>query len=347
LPPWFYSLPRFPIIYSYNHLNHCALSAISTRLTAYLGGNLAIISRILWNDFPAFTLESHITSVVIVPDLGAKIVSLYDKVHQREWLAPPMRPLKQTVYGADFVSQDMSGWDEMLPTIDACDWQGSHLPDHGEVWSVPWQLESAEEALIFSVTGRAMPYRFTRSAKLVDPGCLELRYTLTNIGKSAFPYLWAAHPQFLADAHTRILFPPEVRQVVNVIANDPLWGEAGAAWSWPQAVCADGQLWRLDRVRSVENHACRKFYLPPDEPVAWAALLDERLGCQIQLEWSPRDTPYLGLWVDEGMYNAVPVAALEPSNAYYDSLERAVKNDRVSVLQADQTASWTLRIGMS
>jgi len=308
---------------------------------------MAKISKSTWHTFPAFRLESELVRLVIVPDLGAKIVSLYDKARQREWLVPPMRPLVHTAYGAEFVSQDMSGWDEMLPTIDACLWEGAHLPDHGEVWSIPWQLESAEEALVLSVTGRAMPYRFTRAAELVAPNCLELRYTLTNEGQSAFPYLWAAHPQFLADAHTRIFFPPEVKQVINIIDGDPLWGLAGSLWDWPEALSAEGQAWRLDRVRPVENHTCRKFYLPPDEPVAWAALVDEKLSCQLRMEWSPAETPYLGLWVDEGMYNSAPVAALEPTNGYYDSLERAVKNDRVFVLEAGKTASWTLRIVMS
>jgi galactose mutarotase-like enzyme len=302
------------------------------------------VSRTLWHHLPAIALESEKLRAVIVPALGAKIVSLYDKAHQREWLAPAMRPVKQTAYGADFVSQDMSGWDEMLPTIDACDWDGAHLPDHGEVWSVPWQLESDQEALVLSVTGRVMPYRLTRSAVLLAPACLELRYTLTNTGQKTFPFLWAAHPQFLATPHTRIFLPAEVTHVVNIIDGDSQWGEAGNTVAWPKALSADGQVWRLDHVRPVDNRTCRKFYLPPDQPVAWAALVDEKLGCRVQLSWSPVDTPYLGVWVDEGRHNAVPVAALEPSNGYYDSLVRAVQNRRAPVLEPGQAASWALQV---
>jgi len=303
-------------------------------------------SRTTWNNFPAFALESELMRVVIVPDLGAKIVSLFDKTHQREWLAPPMRPPKQIAYGADFVSQDMSGWDEMLPTIVACDWEGAHLPDHGEVWSAPWRLENAQSALILSVMGVAMPYRFTRSAALITPNCLELRYILVNTGETAFPYLWAAHPQFAADPHTRIILPPEVARVVNVIDGDPVWGKAGELCNWPEAVSAESRIWHLDRVRPVENCSCRKFYVPPEQSVAWAALVDERLGCQLRLDWSPSAVPYLGLWVDEGMYNSAPVAALEPSKGYYDSLERAAHNKKVSVLDSGKDVTWTLRVNL-
>lgn len=308
---------------------------------------MAEILETTWHNFPAITLESKDVRVVIVPDLGAKIVSLFDKTHRREWLVPPMRPLKQSAYGADFVSQDMSGWDEMLPTIVACDWEGIHLPDHGEVWSIPWQLESTDGAVILSVAGVAMSYRFTRSAALITPNCLELRYSLANTGQTAFPYLWAAHPQFAADAYTtRIVLPPEVTRVVNVIDGDPVWGKAGEICDWPEAASTDGQTWHLDRVRPVGNRSCRKFYVPSEQAVAWAALVDEKLGCRLRLDWSPSAVPYLGLWVDEGMYNSAPVAALEPSNGYYDSLERAVHNQKVSVLDSGKNVTWTLRVNL-
>ncbi|HLO29748.1 MAG TPA: hypothetical protein VK249_11465 [Anaerolineales bacterium] len=305
---------------------------------------MANISKSTWHDFAAITLESELLRAVIVPDLGAKIVSLYDKRHGREWLVAPMRSVMQTSYGADFVSQDMSGWDEMLPTIVACSWDGVQLPDHGEVWSIPWKLESMEEAVLLSVVGVAMSYCLSRAAALIAPNCLELRYTLTNTGQIAVPYLWAAHPQFAADENTRIILPPEVESVVNVIDGDPVWGKAGGVSGWPEAASADGRRWRLDRIASALNHTCRKFYIPPDQPVSWAALVDENLGCRLRLDWSSSAAPYLGLWVDEGMYNSAPVAALEPSNGYYDSLETAIRNKRVAVLDVRKAQSWSIRI---
>ena len=300
------------------------------------------IFQTAWHDLIAYTLESEAMRVTLVPSLGAKIVSLYDKNHRREWLVPPIRPVRQTAYGDNFVSQDMCGWDEMLPTIVACEVQGKKLPDHGEVWSIPWKLESADSSLAFSIDGVALPYRFTRTAALIIPETLELGYCLLNTGGQAFPYLWAAHPQFAADEHTRLLLPPEVAQVVNVIENDPLWGPAGAVYPWPAAAAASGVRWQLDTVRGVENQACRKFYTRPEQAIGWAALMDDQHGCQLRIEWSADFAPYLGLWIDEGRYNTAPVAALEPSNGYYDSLERAIANQRVAVLEAGQSVNWAV-----
>lgn len=303
--------------------------------------------RTTWHGFPAFALGSEALQVIIVPKFGAKIVSLYDKLHDREWLVPPIRPVKQTFYGANFVDQDMSGWDEMLPTIDACEWQGLHLPDHGEVWSIPWKLESMEGGLTVSVEGQSFPYHFVRSASLIAPGTLELAYSLTNTGQMELPYLWATHPQFAADENTRIIFPPDVTKVVNVIDDDPIWGKAGEVYAWPAAIAANGQVLRLDRIGPAKKHTCRKMYALPQQPVAWAALVDDNLGCQIRLEWPSDFAPYLGLWIDEGMHNTAPVAALEPANGYYDSLQRAVQNQMITWLKPGQEITWAMQVRLS
>src|SRR5574338_1404879 len=222
-----------------------------------------------WQQLPAITLESPLMQVVIIPELGAKIVSLFDKRHQCEWLVSPMRPLKKAAYGAIFKDQDMSGWDEMIPTIDACTLAGIELPDHGEVWSIPWTVESTQSEARLSVSGVAMSYRLTRSAELVADNFLQLNYTLQNTSEAPLPYLWAAHPQFAASAETRIMLPSEVTQMVNIIVNDPLWGKSGAIHDWPQAEAVDGQIRRLDRVGEAINHTCRKFYIKPTQSIGW------------------------------------------------------------------------------
>jgi galactose mutarotase-like enzyme len=305
------------------------------------------ISSDTWHGLAAIRLEGERVRLVIVPELGAKIVSLFDMEHGYEWLVPPMRPLKPAQYGADFVSQDMSGWDEMLPTITACEVDGYQYPDHGEVWSIPWQVTRTGSGITATVNGVARPYAFTRLAALKTPDTLELTYHLKNTGTAPMPYLWAAHPQFLAEESTRIVFPKEAAQVINVVADDPAWGAVGAAYPWPVAQDRDGQTWQLDRVRPVDSHACRKFYLPPERPVGWTALVQGARSCQLKMSWSTEELPYLGLWVDEGTYNRLPVAAPEPSNGYYDGLEKAIANQRVTVLAPGEESEWRLRVQLS
>ncbi|MBK8794940.1 MAG: hypothetical protein IPM07_00345 [Anaerolineales bacterium] len=83
------------------------------------------VRPIRWQGCDAWALESAQLRVVTIPALGAKVVSLLDKRSGREWLAGPGdRPLRAIAYGASFQEQDVSGWDEMFPTIVACAYPG-------------------------------------------------------------------------------------------------------------------------------------------------------------------------------------------------------------------------------
>ena len=304
------------------------------------------ISPITWHTFDALALDSAEMRVVLVPELGGKIVSIFDRTCQREWLVPSLRTPRRIVYGASFVEQDMSGWDEMFPTIVPCTVDGIAYPDHGEVWALPWRVEQAAGEVVLAVNGMAWPYSFSRSAALVSPRILELSYRLKNNAGTPFPCLWAAHPQFAATPATRIALPAGT-EVINVIAYDPVWGSAGERHPWPKARGGDGAVWDLARVRPAENHTCRKFYLPPEQPVSEVALVDEGKGCLLRMSWSSAELPYLGLWVDEGMYHHLPVAAPEPSNGYYDGLDRAIHNGRVLLLAPGEEQRWKLLVQLA
>jgi galactose mutarotase-like enzyme len=310
--------------------------------------------QITWHGQPAWALESERLRVVTVPSVGARLVSLFDRQANFEWLVGPQGPLTAAGYGASFVDQDLNGWDEMLPTINACAYPGDGpfagrwLPDHGEVWSVPWQLDSAQAtpdqaSLVLSVVSRALPARLTRTIHLAQPDLLELQYRMQNLGPAPFHYIWAAHPQFLAYADTLIRLPGEVNQVINVTSQPP-WGQPGQPYHWPQAIAQDQKAYRLDQVGPVELKTCRKFYLPPEQPVSWAALERPAQGCSLRLEWHPAELPYLGIWVDEGAFSRFPVVALEPTTGYYDSLALACQLNRAPLIEPGVEHAWTLRL---
>ncbi len=173
-----------------------------------------------WFLTPALVLETPAMRVITVPEKGAKIVSVFDRSTGHEWLLPPKNGhFPQPVYGAVFVEQDMSGWDEMFPTIDRCRYPlrgayfDANLPDHGEVWALPWQVdESSRSAICLSVTGRTLPYILSRELRFSDERTLRLSYEVINAGSEPLSLLWAAHPQFAADEATRIMLPAEVTQ---------------------------------------------------------------------------------------------------------------------------------------
>ncbi len=306
--------------------------------------NEPVVSLTKWHGFEAYSLENDRILIQIVPRLGAKIVSLYDKRSEREWLAPPIRTVKQTEYGQSFVDQDMSGWDEMFPTILPCEWEGHSFPDHGEVWSSPWQMEVQGSALISEGKGTGFPYVLSRKMAFTSINKLKLEYTLSNEGDFRFPWLWAAHPQFLADESTEIVLPATIKKVINVVENDPVFGRNGQIYDWPVAMMPTGERLRLTRVKSPEVRQCRKFYMPPDNLIQWAGLLHHSSGSTLRVRWNADFPIYFGLWVDEGYYQKTTVVALEPSSAYYDGLQIALAQNRVPWIEPGQKIDWTLEI---
>ena len=308
-----------------------------------------LIYETTWLEIPALAVETAAVRLITVPELGAKIVSLFDKTAQREWLLPPAdRPLKPVPYGASFVEQDMSGWDEMFPTIAPCDYPaagsyaGKPLPDHGEVWVLPWQREDEQGTLRLVAAGRALPYQLTRTISVVDSNTLRFIFELINTGDESLIALWAAHPQFAIDAETQIVLPSQVREVVNVLATED-WGPIGAVHPWPTAVSRTGETVALDRVIR-DKRAHRKLYLLPHAPVSWAALRQGASGTWLRLSWDVKLVPYLGIWVDEGSYNAHSTASLEPSTGYYDSLDVAWQNRRLMHLPPRASYHWYIDV---
>ncbi len=310
-----------------------------------------MLTESTWHGIPAWVLENERLSVTFLPQKGGKICSLIDKNKHREWLiGPGPRPVEAVTYGAIYIQQEMCGWDEMFPTIDSCKvalgedrakeiW----LPDHGEVWTMAWSVEeTSSKTFTVGVNGRAFPYQFTRKATLMENGKLELTYSVKNIGRKPFPYLWAAHPQFLCTEETIIELPPEVSRVYNVV-NMPQWGKHGTIYSWPNATRLDGKFQSLNKARSARFHECHKFYVPVDIEVNWGKLVDLSNGSSLRMEWD-KPVQYLGILVDEGKFNPESIIALEPSTGFYDDLDRACRLKRASILKPGEINSWNVTL---
>ncbi len=306
----------------------------------------AAVYRTTWHQVNALVLENEILKTVVVPEMGAKLVSLMDKRNQREWLVgPDQRPFQPVSYGASFVDQDMSGWDEMFPTIVACEHHGADLPDHGEVWTLPWSVEpSGEDQITLTVEGKALPYCLTRTLSYSEPDVLHLHYRLVNTGQESMPYIWAAHPQFDCGESAQILLPSHISRVCNTIPAEWGWGTPETAFGWPEAVDPNGDSFRLDQVGPSTLNRARKFFCLPDDRIDWVALIRQPSLDWLRMAWSSREVHYFGLWVDEGALNHTSVATPEPTTGFYDSLSIAREKSQVTIAEPGETCSWTLTV---
>lgn len=269
------------------------------------------------------TVSGRALTAVVDPRRGAKIVSLRDPRYG-EWLAQA-DPSAAARRGAAFVDAEMAGWDECAPTIVACRVEGRELPDHGDLWDTAF--EQGEDGVSLTAIGESLGYRFRRSIRPIETG-LRLEYEATAL-HGPIPFLWAAHPQFAAPRGTRVELPTDVRRVIDVM--DP---------ALPVLDRHDD----LTAMDTVPSGGYRKLYADPATPVH-AARLVRPDGARLEMRWSDA-CPYLGIWFDHAVFSREPVIAIEPTTAYYDALDTAVRLRRAPVLRPGSPLNWWVEVSV-
>lgn len=290
------------------------------------------------NGFPFVRLTNDHVALAVVPALGARLVSLVDRRTGRDWMWHPPGPLKLWANppGASFLDGTFAGADECLPTIGACVVRGRELPDHGEVWSLPWQLDEvalARGEIVTTVRLPRSPFVFRRTITLTGHQ-VRLAYTLTHTGTTPEPWLWALHPLLSYEPGDRLELPAEVANLRVETSTRPD-SPRGSVWSWP-APFPDV---RLDELQLEDDHAYLKSFIGPLSE-GRARLANARTGDALTFLWDVAANPYLGFWLTRGGYNGWHHPALEPTNAPADSLADALTANNPPVLPPGQTCDW-------
>jgi galactose mutarotase-like enzyme len=311
----------------------------------------AQILETTYKGIAAISLETKRMKVVVVPEIGAKIVSLFYKPTQKEWLLDSgQRPLLALEEGAAFGESDMSGWDECFPTINACNYplpgefKGRALPDHGEIWSLPWEAIKEQDSLKLKVEGQCLPYIFQRKMSFIAENVMRLEYEVTNLSDEDLAVMWTAHPQFTVTPDTRICLPEAIKQMICVHGGNGLLANE-AVYNWPIAYVA-GQDIHLDTMDFSIEKDSKKFYYADEVPEGWSGLSCRESEDYLLMKVAKEQVPYLGIWVDEKDYNDRVTCALEPSTGFYDSLTRAAMNQKCSIIGSRGTLNWQLDVSL-
>lgn len=292
--------------------------------------------------FPIVGLRTAAAELVMVPELGGRIVSLRSRRSGREWCwhRPDACWLWASAPGSDFGASPQAGIDECIPSVAACNWRGRSVPDHGEVWFQRWSLDAAELAagrLTSSIDLPVTPFRFRRAISATAEG-FRFDYALTNLGAALEEYLWCVHPLFTIEADDRLELSVEVSslRVNGGIGLRPI--AHGETWSYPEPERG----FRLDRLETPGMpRGCIKGFAGPLRE-GRAAIANVRTGARLELSWDVAAAPLLGLWLNRG-HAGFHHVALEPTNGAPDSLADAVSNwKQFGVLLPGATAAWWL-----
>jgi len=276
--------------------------------------------------FQAYILTSERVQVTVVPELGARIISLKDLQTGREWLWHPADGLKlfRNEPGDNFENSSLVGMDDCLPTIAPCSWRNRNLPDHGEIWTAASKLDlrAWEHGLIrTSVSLNVSPFDFERMIELCN-NQVRLAYHLKNRAASEELYLWAMHPLLQLQSGDELDLPSSTRALLN-----------GAAW--------------VDSLTSSQRDGeCHKVFASRVRE-GWAAIKNAKTGDRLRFDWDPAQNDTLGLWLNRGGWHGHHHFALEPSNGEPDALAAAAVAKRCGVLAPDGSVTWqvSIRVG--
>lgn len=301
-------------------------------------------ARIFRSGFRALQLSNAFLSVEIVPDLGARIVSLKNPRTGREWGWYPGSEarLYSNSYGDLFSDSPHAGFDECFPTIEPCDLNGRHLPCHGEVWCEPWALDQGawEQGIISTtISCRQSPFELNRQVSL-HGNQLHLFYVLRNLGSAPEPYLWAFHPMIRVHAEDRLELPQEVASLQIEGAKGSPSDSEGSEWAWPSPFPG----FHLDRFDLGANQCATVKGFTGRLNCPRARIANRVSGEFLEMSWDAERNPFLGVWINRGGYQGFQnVAALEPTNGQTDFLS---KHHASPHLPAGGTCSWSMTIAL-
>lgn len=277
--------------------------------------------------FDVWVLANELVELAVVPELGAKLISLQDLRTGREWMwhPPSGRKLFRNSLGDDFATSPLVGMDECLPSITPCLHEGRLIPDHGEVWSLPWQLDDTarEHGLIkTTIALPRSPFELERTIEL-NENEVRLDYTLKNQSRMAEKFLWAMHPLLRLCAGDQLELPASTRNLLN------------------------DEAWLDDLIRSRLTNNCAKIFATPITE-GLAAIHNATTNDRLEFAWSPAENNSLGIWLTRGGWHGHEHFALEPTNGNTDTLALAAARNNCHTVAAQSSVSWQvcLRVGI-
>ncbi|MBS1726187.1 MAG: hypothetical protein JST51_05650 [Armatimonadetes bacterium] len=288
--------------------------------------------------FTAYRLSNDAFELLVVPEIGGKIVSL-KRPDGREWLwRNPYLRQQKPIYGESFVQlHDTGGWDECFPTVNPCTLaNGVQLPDHGELVTQAWQVDqSTDQSISLAVEGVRLDYRFSRSISLDDDG-FSLTYHIENRSHQDLPFLWCAHPLFAIEPGMTIHLPGASKGKLTYATERHA---DGTEFVWPNLDGLD-----LSTPDPEAGIGLKSFVGPLDE--GWVALRTQQE--QLTLSFDPQKVSHVAFWMNYGAWSgsgSEPYRNLgiEPCIGAFDSLSEA---NPAPVIPGNDSLEWSLKVAI-
>jgi len=313
-----------------------------------------MITETIYRGMESFQFEGSLMNVVVFRHFGGKIVSLADKEGGYEFLwQGQTESHPRSAYGSSYAEGDLSGMDDMFPTINECPyptqpWRGTIMPDHGELWSIPWQSEVSDrgDSIRLWTHGVRLPYRYEKRLSLTAGGTLHIDYRISNLSGFDMVCMWALHPLFTVEEGSCILLPGSIKTLENTLNFNNRLGPAGAVHTWPVTTDKYGRSYDVSRIPPRNAETCEKFYAREQLLDGKAGITYPSIGKKMMLSFDKDNLPYLGIWINAGGLKGHFNAAIEPASGALDDLYIAHAREKHGVIPANGSFGFSIDISI-
>lgn len=301
----------------------------------FIAGNiLAGIKGTVYRDMKAVQIENEILKVVVLPQRGANISSIVYKPTGREWMWNNPNPYKLPPYAASFVEYDISGFDDMFPTVGPCRypdgaWKRIEMPDHGEVWALPWDYKIDKNSVKFWVYGMRLPYLLEKTI-ILSKNTVKISYKVTNFAPEPMKAFWAAHSLVAVESGMEMIYP----------ADTVLKGDSSP---WTPAI--KGKIMSI-ALGDASTKIARKLFTEKVS-AGWSGFYNQKSKEFLVYEYPKDKIPYIGIWINQGgfpsgewHYNV----GIEPASCGAETIEIGNKENVLVPIPAKGTFEWYFNI---
>lgn len=283
-------------------------------------------------------LENDQLRLQVLPELGGKILSLFNISLQKEFLwTDPGQPLQRPESGADYDSNFIGGIDELLPNDIPETVDGIHYPDHGELWTTALKVLSITDTdirLEGSLPLSGLKYCKTIRLEQGSP-FVAIDYKISNASDSARHFLWKLHAALRLEEGDRIVSSARYGQVV-----DPAYSrfpQQEVSFKWPLVDAVDVS------IVPAKTDAMDFFYLFDTATGEMKLENNQDHTCFAYL-YDTAIFPYQWLFASYGGFLGHYTAILEPCTNMPIGLNDAIARKQSALLQPGQSIETTVKI---
>lgn len=291
------------------------------------------IKTVAFKDVDGILCDTGKLKALYLPKYGGKLVSLRD-FEEREWLAQdentsyiPPRP------ESSYVECEVSGADEMFPTIDPCLWNGKEYPCHGEVCRVEHEYKICENSLEMEYNSKELGYSYKKTISEGASGEISVKYDIKNTAAEDMPCFWALHLMFAAVEGGEVFADYDVGDTAEIMFDDTKkYGLRGSIIN-----VSDEHL----TSKSVNGEAYKFYYLPRIKNGV-CGYFDKKSQKGIELRFDSKKIPFFGVWMNNGGFKNMYSAAIEPCTLPFDTPVEAQKRGVELTLKPGEEYSFEL-----